>query len=116
MRQQPPGLGNDISAPSSKPKEDEPTKFKKSYVEKCITDGENLTFCQCSHDEVKIALGFDFMVKIANQTPAHPRMTKAQIRSAVSRKRKAGNPGGKPTNVSTFVKRKKKKTTRRRRR
>ena len=44
------------------------------------------------------------------------RMTKAQIRSAVSRKRRAGNPGGKPTNVSTFVKRKKKKTTRRRRR
>ena len=44
------------------------------------------------------------------------RMTKAQIRSAVTRKRKAGNPGGKPTNVSTFVKRKKRKTTRRRRR
>jgi hypothetical protein len=43
-------------------------------------------------------------------------MTKAQIRSAVSRKRRAGNPGGKPTNVSTFVKRKKRKTTRRRRR
>ena len=31
-------------------------------------------------------------------------MTKAQIRSAVSRKRKAGNPGGKPRNVSTFRK------------
>ncbi len=46
------------------------------------------------------------------------RMTKAQIRSAVRRKRKAGNPGGKPTNVSTFAKRgrKKRKTTRRRRR
>ena len=44
------------------------------------------------------------------------RMTKAQIRSAVTRKRRAGNPGGKPTNVSTFVKRKKRKTTRRRRR
>ena len=46
------------------------------------------------------------------------RMTKSQIRSAVRRKRKAGNPGGKPTNVSTFAKRgrKKKKTTRRRRR
>ena len=43
------------------------------------------------------------------------RMTKAQIRSAVTRKRKAGNPGGKPRNVSTFVKRKKRKTTRRRR-
>ena len=27
-------------------------------------------------------------------------MTKAQIKSAVRRKRKAGNPGGKPTNVS----------------
>ena len=37
------------------------------------------------------------------------RMTKAQIRSAVRRKRAAGNPGGKPTNVKTFTKRKKKK-------
>ena len=47
------------------------------------------------------------------------RMTKAQIRSAVRRKRAAGNPGGKPRNVATFVKRgrkKKRKTTRRRRR
>lgn len=42
------------------------------------------------------------------------RMTKSQIRSAVRRKRKAGNPGGKPRNVSTFVKRK--RTTKRRRR
>lgn len=31
------------------------------------------------------------------------RMTKAQIRSAIRRKRKAGNPGGKPTMVSTFA-------------
>ena len=30
------------------------------------------------------------------------RMTPAQRRSAVRRKRAAGNPGGKPTNVSTF--------------
>ena len=47
------------------------------------------------------------------------RMTKAQIRSAVRRKRAAGNPGGKPRNVATFAKRgrkKKRKTTRRRRR
>ena len=36
------------------------------------------------------------------------RMTKAQIRSAVARKRAAGNPGGKPKMVSTFTKRKKK--------
>jgi len=35
------------------------------------------------------------------------RMTAAQKRSAVRRKRKAGNPGGKPRNVSTFVKRRK---------
>ena len=33
------------------------------------------------------------------------RMTPAQIKSAVRRKRAAGNPGGKPRNVSTFVKR-----------
>ena len=35
------------------------------------------------------------------------RMTKAQKASAIRRKRRAGNPGGKPRNVSTFVKRKK---------
>jgi hypothetical protein len=34
-------------------------------------------------------------------------MTKGQKASAVSRKRAAGNPGGKPTNVATFAKRKK---------
>ena len=33
-------------------------------------------------------------------------MTDSQKRSAVSRKRAAGNPGGKPTNVRTFAKRK----------
>jgi len=37
------------------------------------------------------------------------RMTKSQIRSAVQRKRAAGNPGGKPTNVKTFTKRGRKK-------
>lgn len=38
-------------------------------------------------------------------------MTAAEKRSAVSRKRAAGNTGGKPTNVKTFVK--KRTTTRR---
>ena len=33
------------------------------------------------------------------------RMTSAQKASAVRRKRAAGNPGGKPTNVATFTKR-----------
>jgi len=32
------------------------------------------------------------------------RMTESQRRSAVVRKRAAGNPGGKPTNVKTFAK------------
>jgi len=32
------------------------------------------------------------------------RMTKGEKRSAVTRKRAAGNSGGKPTNVSTFTK------------
>jgi len=36
------------------------------------------------------------------------RMTASERRSAIRRKRAAGNPGGKPRNVSTFVKRKKK--------
>ena len=35
------------------------------------------------------------------------RMTKGEKASAVNRKRAAGNPGGKPTNVATFTKRKK---------
>ena len=35
-------------------------------------------------------------------------MTKGQKASAVRRKRAAGNPGGKPTNVATFAKRSKK--------
>ena len=35
------------------------------------------------------------------------RMTKGEKASAVKRKRAAGNPGGKPTNVATFTKRKK---------
>ena len=35
------------------------------------------------------------------------RMTPAQRKSAIRRKRAAGNPGGKPTYVSTFAKRKK---------
>ena len=42
-------------------------------------------------------------------------MTAAQRKSAVQRKRAAGNPGGKPTNVKTIVKSKnckKKRTTR----
>jgi hypothetical protein len=36
------------------------------------------------------------------------RMTSSQKASAVRRKRAAGNPGGKPTNVATFAKRDKK--------
>ena len=35
------------------------------------------------------------------------RMTPAQRKSAIRRKRAVGNPGGKPRNVSTFVKRRK---------
>ena len=37
------------------------------------------------------------------------KMTAAQRRSAVSRKRAAGNPGGTPTNVRTFVRKRKRK-------
>jgi len=35
------------------------------------------------------------------------RMTKGEKASAVKRKRAAGNPGGKPTNVATFAKKRK---------
>ena len=41
-------------------------------------------------------------------------MTAAERRSAVTRKRAAGNPGGKPTNVKTLAK-KRRTTTRKRR-
>lgn len=44
------------------------------------------------------------------------RMTAAQKKSAIRRKRKAGNPGGKPTMVKTFVKKKRKATMRRKKR
>lgn len=44
------------------------------------------------------------------------RMTAAQRKSAISRKRKAGNPGGKPTMVKTFVKKKRKATMKRKKR
>lgn len=37
------------------------------------------------------------------------RMTEAQRKSAIRRKRKAGNPGGKPTMVSTFAKKRRMK-------
>jgi hypothetical protein len=37
------------------------------------------------------------------------KMTAAQRKSAVTRKRAAGNPGGKPTNVKTFVRKKRNK-------
>ncbi len=43
-------------------------------------------------------------------------MTPAQRRSAISRKRKAGNPGGKPTMVKTFVKKSRKTRMRRKKR
>ena len=44
------------------------------------------------------------------------RMTPAQRRSAISRKRKAGNPGGKPPMVKTFVKKSRKTRMRRKKR
>ena len=44
------------------------------------------------------------------------RMTKKQKASAIRRKRAAGNPGGKPTMVQTFVKKKRKATMRRKKR
>ena len=44
------------------------------------------------------------------------RMTAAQKKSAIRRKRAAGNPGGKPTMVKTFVEKKRKATMRRKKR
>jgi hypothetical protein len=53
--------------------------------------------------EAKARKGISEMRPLAKAT----RMTSSQKASAVSRKRAAGNPGGKPTNVATFAKRKK---------
>ena len=44
------------------------------------------------------------------------RMTKAQKRSAIRRKRAAGNPGGKPRNVATFARKKRKSSGRKKKR
>lgn len=44
------------------------------------------------------------------------RMTPSQRASAIRRKRKAGNPGGKPRNVSTFVKRRKRSGSKKKKR
>ena len=43
------------------------------------------------------------------------RMTPAERRSAIRRKRKAGNPGGKPTMVKTFVKKRRRKARKKKR-
>ena len=44
------------------------------------------------------------------------RMTKAQKRSAIRRKRAAGNPGGKPRMVATFARKKRKSSARKKKR
>lgn len=44
------------------------------------------------------------------------RMTKAQKRSAIRRKRAAGNPGGKPTMVKTIVKKRQRRASKKKRR
>ena len=49
-------------------------------------------------------------VRIKFATPADARSTVAKVKRVnkpFARKRAAGNPGGKPTNVATFTKRKK---------
>ena len=43
------------------------------------------------------------------------RMTPAERRSAIRRKRKAGNPGGKPTMVKTFVKKRRRNARKKKR-
>ena len=55
--------------------------------------------------------------RVSSKTPkTSGEMTAAQKKSAISRKRKAGNPGGKPTMVKTFVKKKRKATMKRKKR
>jgi len=44
------------------------------------------------------------------------RMTKAQKRSAIRRKRAAGNPGGKPTMVKTVVRKRQRRASKKKRR
>ena len=55
----------------------------------------------------KIINRFKKRIPEVRPTAKATRMTKGEKASAVKRKRAAGNPGGKPTNVATFTKRKK---------
>ena len=62
------------------------------------------SFAKCGRSKLKA----DRKRKYPKCVPAAKaaRMTKGQIKSAVSRKRAAGNVGPKPTNVKTIVKKK----------
>ena len=62
------------------------------------------SFAKCGRSKLKA----DRKRKYPKCVPAAKaaRMTKVQIKSAVSRKRAAGNVGPKPTNVKTIVKKK----------
>ena len=80
--------------------------LKKWFKEKWVNIGapkKNGKFQPCGRKKAK--KGKKGYPKCVPRATAR-KMTPAQRRSAVARKRAAGNPGGKPTNVRTFVKRK----------
>ena len=80
------------------------TWFKQQWVD-IGSKRKDGSFAKCGRSKQKkdAKRKYPKCVPLAKAT----RMTDSQRASAVRRKRAAGNPGGKPTNVATFAKRKK---------
>jgi hypothetical protein len=79
--------------------------LKKWFSQKWVDIGSKKkdgSFAKCGRSKQKA----DAKRKYPKCVPAAKAasMSKGQIRSAVARKRAAGNPGGKPTNVKTIIK------------
>ena len=76
---------------------------KEKWVDIGAPDGKG-GYKPCGRSKGEKRKGYPKCVPLAKARS----MSKGQKRSAVASKRAAGNPGGKPTNVSTFTKRSKK--------
>ena len=79
--------------------------LRKWVAEKWVDIGsrrKDVSFAPCGRSKGEKRKGYPKCVPLAKAR----RMSEGQRRSAVKRKRAAGNTGPKPTNVSTFAKRK----------
>ena len=85
------------------------TGLKKWFGQKWVNIGakkKNGSYPRCGRPKAKLkGRGYPKCVPLAKARS----MSKGQKRSAVSRKRAAGNTGPKPKNVATFAKKKKKR-------